>query len=158
MSVLLGIDVGTTGTKALLLDPQKGIIAEAERPNQLHSINPGWAEEDTAEWWTNVCETTRQLVDGVDVAGVGVTGMVPCTIPLDERAEPLRWSIQQNDARSVDEVEELQRRLAGKQVLERTGSAITQQSTGPRLLWLARTSPTCGARRGRSPGRTTTSP
>ncbi len=143
MSVLLGIDVGTTGTKALLLDPERGVVAEAERPSSLHSLHAGWAEEDTGEWWANVCATTRELLDGFDgeVAGVGVTGMVPCTIPLDEHGVPLRWSIQQNDARSVAEVEELRRRLAGADVLERTGSAITQQSTGPRLLWLAEHEP-----------------
>jgi xylulokinase len=141
MSVFLGIDVGTTSTKALLLDSERGIVGEAERPNQLHSIHPGWAEEDTAEWWSNVCATTRELVDGIEVAGVGVTGMVPCTIPLDESGEPLRWSIQQNDARSAEEVEELNRALAGTRVLERTGSAITQQSTGPRLMWLAKNEP-----------------
>lgn len=143
MSVLLGIDVGTTGTKALLLDPERGVVAEAERPSYLHSLHAGWAEEDTGEWWANVCATTRELLDGFDgeVAGVGVTGMVPCTIPLDEHGVPLRWSIQQNDARSVAEVEELRRRLAGADVLERTGSAITQQSTGPRLLWLAEHEP-----------------
>ncbi|RPI06766.1 MAG: carbohydrate kinase, partial [Actinobacteria bacterium] len=67
MTLLLGIDVGTTGTKSLLLDSEKGVVAEAERPNQLHSINPGWAEEDTSEWWRNVCATTRELVEGVDV-------------------------------------------------------------------------------------------
>jgi len=143
VSVLLGIDVGTTGTKALLLDPERGVVAEAERPTQLHSLHPGWAEEDTAEWWSNVCATTRELIDGTgaDVAGVGVTGMVPCTIPLDEHGEPLRWSIQQNDARSVDEVEDLRRLLAAARVLERTGSAITQQSTAPRFLWLAEHEP-----------------
>jgi xylulokinase len=143
VSVLLGIDVGTTGTKALLLDPERGVVAEAERPSTLHSLHAGWAEEDTAEWWDNVCATAHELLDGTrhEVRGVGVTGMVPCTIPLDERGDPLRWSIQQNDARSVDEVEELRRRLAGTSVLERTGSAITQQSTGPRLLWLAEHEP-----------------
>jgi xylulokinase len=141
MSILLGIDVGTTGTKALLFDSEVGVIAEAERPTQLHSLHPGWAEEDTAEWWANVCATTRELVEGVEVAGVGVTGMVPCTIPLDEHGRPLRWSIQQNDARTVSEVEDLGRRLAGTGVLERTGSAITQQSTAPRLLWLAEHEP-----------------
>jgi xylulokinase len=143
MSALLGIDVGTTGTKALLLDAETGVIAEAERTTQLHSLHPGWAEEDTAEWWANVCATTRELVGsaGVAVAGVGVTGMVPCTILLDERGEPLRWSIQQNDARSGEQVARLNERLAGANVLQRTGSAITQQSTGPRFLWLAEHEP-----------------
>jgi xylulokinase len=148
MSVLLGIDVGTTGTKALLLDSEGGVLAEAERPTQLHSLHPGWAEEDTTEWWRNVCATTRELLEGsgVEIAGVGVTGMVPCTIPLDENGEPLRWSIQQNDARSGDEVDDLNRRLAGTRVLERTGSAITQQSTAPRFLWLAEHEPEVWAR------------
>ncbi len=141
MSLLLGIDVGTTGTKALLLDPERGVVGEAERPCTLHSIHAGWAEEDTEEWWANVRATTRELVEGADIAAVGVTGMVPCTIPLDEHGTPLRWSIQQNDARSVGEVEELRRRLEGRRILERTGSAITQQSTGPRLLWLAEHEP-----------------
>lgn len=143
MSVLLGIDIGTTGTKALLLDTESGVVAEAERPTQLHSLHPGWAEEDTAEWWRNVCAVTRELLEstGIEVAGVGVTGMVPCTIPLDEHGEPLRWSIQQNDARSGEEVDDLNRRLAGTRVLERTGSAITQQSTAPRFLWLAEHEP-----------------
>ncbi len=141
MSIFLGIDIGTTATKALLLDTQRGVVAEAERPTQLHSPYAGWAEEDTAEWWANVCAVTRQIAAGVDIAGVGVSGMVPCTILLDERNEPLRRSIQQNDARSVEEVAELNARLAGRRILERTGSAITQQSTAPRLLWLARHEP-----------------
>jgi xylulokinase len=137
MSLLLGIDIGTTSTKALLLDSERGVVAEGERVAHLHSVKPGWAEEDPAEWWASVCSLCRELVTDAEVAGVGVTGMVPCTILLDRRDEPLRWSIQQNDARTAKEGEELRRRLANARVLERTGSAITQQSTGPRLLWLA---------------------
>jgi xylulokinase len=142
--LLLGIDVGTTGTKALLLDPELGPIAEAERPSQLHSSRPGWAEEDPDEWWANVCSLTRELArnaDIGDVAAVGITGMVPCTILLDEHDRVLRWSVQQNDARSGVEVAELNRRLADARVLERTGSAITQQATGPRFLWFAKHEP-----------------
>ena len=100
MSLLLGIDIGTTGTKALLLDPQRGPVAEAERPSQLHSAMPGWAEEDPDTWWANVCALTRELAHGADIAAVGVTGMVPCTILLDAHDRALRWSVQQNDARS----------------------------------------------------------
>ena len=72
MSHLLGIDVGTTATKALLLDPERGVVAEAERPTRLHSLHAGWAEEDTAEWWDNVCATARELCAGVDIAGVSI--------------------------------------------------------------------------------------
>jgi xylulokinase len=141
MTALLGIDIGTTATKAILLDPDRGPIAEAERPVELVSSHPGWAEEDPAMWWRNVGELCHELADGHEIAGIGVSGMVPCTILLDGERRPLRWSIQQNDARSSDEVAELTHRLDGHRVLMRTGSAITQQSTGPRLLWLAKHEP-----------------
>jgi xylulokinase len=141
LSLLLGIDIGTTATKALLLDPDRGPVAEAERPSRLISRQPGWAEEDPEAWWTNVCELTRELARGVDIAGVGITGMVPCTILLDGHDRPLGWSVQQNDARTGVEVDELRRRLADAHVLQRTGSAVTQQATGPRFLWFAKHEP-----------------
>jgi xylulokinase len=141
LSLLLGIDIGTTGTKALLLDPERGPVAEAERPSQLHSPLPGWAEEDPDAWWANLCALTRELTPGTDIAAVGVTGMVPCTILLDAHNRALRWSVQQNDARTVVEIAELRDKLAGARVLERTGSSITQQATGPRFLWFARHEP-----------------
>ncbi|MGA2530657.1 MAG: FGGY-family carbohydrate kinase [Acidimicrobiales bacterium] len=146
MSLLLGVDIGTTSTKALLLDPQRGPVAEAERPSQLHSALPGWAEEDPDEWWANICALTRELGHADEIAAVGVTGMVPCTILLDSCDRPLRWSVQQNDARAGDEIDELSRRLADARVLERTGSAITQQATGPRFLWFAEYEPELWAR------------
>ena len=141
MSLLLGIDIGTTATKALLLDPTVGVVAEAERATRLDSPHTGWAEEDPEEWWTNVCLVTRELTSDVDVAAVGVSGMVPCTVLLDENDRPLRRSIQQNDSRSVTEIDELRKRLTDARILERTGSAITQQSIGPRILWLAQHEP-----------------
>ena len=82
---------------------------------------------------------TRHCRDSV--VAVGVTGMVPCTILLDRDGRPLHWSVQQNDARTTQEVPELRGRLAHARVLERTGSAVTQQSTGPRLLWFAEHDP-----------------
>ena len=140
MSLLLGIDVGTSATKALLLDAAGGdVVAQAERPAELRSPRPGWAEEDPDEWWRNACELCREL--GVrDVAGVGVSGMVPAVLLLDASGRLLRPSIQQNDVRAANEVEEL-RELLGGGVLARTGSPVTQQSVGPTALWLARNEP-----------------
>ena len=146
MSALLGIDIGTTATKAIVLDSERGIVAQSERIAALVSQHPGWAEEDPGLWWGNVTELCHELSDGYQISGVGVSGMVPCTIPLDYKGSPLRWSIQQNDARSTAEVAELSRRLKDSDVLARTGSAITQQSTGPRLLWLAKHEPETWAR------------
>lgn len=136
MTLLLGIDIGTTATKGVLLDSARGLVAEAERPVVLHADRPGWAEEEVGEWWTNVVSLSRELADGREIAAIGVSGMVPCVILHDAEGRPIRRSIQQNDARAGVEIEELRSRLAGARVLERTGSSITQQSVAPTLMWL----------------------
>ena len=116
MSLLLGIDIGTTATKGLLLDPLGGVVAEAERPTHLVSEQAGWAEEDPDEWWSNVCSITRELAADVEVAAVGVAGMVPCTVLLDEHDRPVRASMQQNDAPSVAEIARLRNELSSSRI------------------------------------------
>jgi len=138
---LLGIDIGTTATKAVLLNPDLGVVAEAESPASLHSPQPGWAEEDPAEWWANAGIVTRRClaqssIQPQEIAGIGVSGMVPTLILLDNRGVLLHPSIQQNDARAFREIEELRSHVGDEDVLRRTGSAITQQSIGPKMLWL----------------------
>ncbi len=140
MSLVLGIDVGTTATKALVVDVDGHVVAQAERRADLHSPHPGWAEEDPAQWWDNICDLQREL-PLADVRAVGVSGMVPCVILLDGGRGPLRSSVQQNDARATAEVAELAHELADNRVLERTGSPVTQQSVAPTARWLARHEP-----------------
>jgi xylulokinase len=123
----------------VLVDADGPIVARAERPAELRSLHPGWAEEEPVEWWDNVCALCREL-PVADVAGIGVSGMVPAVILLDPAGRVLRPSIQQNDARAEAEVAEV-RDLLGPSVLARTGSPVTQQSVGPTALWLARHEP-----------------
>jgi xylulokinase len=144
--LLLGIDIGTTATKAILADPEGRVVAEDSATSCLHSPRPGWAEEDPSEWWQNVCQLVPGLIREAKaskdaIAAVGVSGMVPTLICLNTRGAPLRPSIQQNDARAIDEIEELKRKLAEAEILERTGSPVTQQSIGPKVLWLRRHEP-----------------
>ena len=136
---LLGLDIGTSATKGVVIDPGGTVVAQAERPADLRSPHPGWAEEDPAQWWENVRSLCREL-PVAEVDAVGVSGMVPAVILLDERGLPLRPSIQQNDARAATEVAGLRAALPGD-VLVRTGSPVTQQSVGPTAMWLARHEP-----------------
>ncbi len=143
---LLGIDIGTTATKGILLHPERGLVAETEAPSTLRSPQAGWAEEDPAEWWANVATVTRAClaqagIPSEQVAGVGVSGMVPTLILLDREGNVLYPSIQQNDARAYREIEEFKAQVDQADVLARTGSAITQQSIGPKLLWMRRHHP-----------------
>ena len=148
MSCLLGLDIGTTSTIGILIDTEGGILATASRPSALVSRHANWAEEDTELWWSNVCDLVPDLLrtarlDAGAIAAVGVTGMVPTVILLDGSGRPLRPSIQQNDARAVDEIEELKRLVDGDDWFRRTGGSINQQVVAPKLLWLARHEPEC---------------
>ena len=81
---------------------------------------------------------TRRLTADHQPDAVGVSGMVPCVVLLDDEGRALRRSIQQNDARATTEIAQLQMELADTDILRRTGSPITQQSVAPTLRWLAR--------------------
>ena len=143
---LLGIDVGTTATKLIVVSDQGRIAAEASRPSTLHAPRSTWAEEDPQQWWGNVCALVPEVLDKAGlkptgIAAIGICGMVPALVLLDAEGNLLRPAILMNDARAVGEIAEQRRATAGADVLARTGSAITQQSIGPKLLWLRRHEP-----------------
>ncbi len=150
-SLVLGIDVGTTSTKVVIADPGGGVLAQASEPAALFSPHPGWAEADPGQWWANVgrlvpavlaaASAAGRAVTAADIAAVATTGMVPAVIPVDAHGNPLRPAILQNDARATAEIRELAGLLPGLDFVARTGSALTQQSVGPTLAWLARHEP-----------------
>jgi xylulokinase len=146
MSVLLGIDLGTTATKAVLVDPAEGVVAVSSADTDVRSPAPGWAEADPAQWWCALERVVPRVlaeggVDARDVGGIATSGMVPAVLLLDESGRPLRAAILQNDARAVVEIAELGAELEDARLLERTGSPLTQQSVAPTLRWLARHEP-----------------
>ncbi|MGV2982151.1 FGGY-family carbohydrate kinase [Microbacterium sp. AGC85] len=143
---IIGVDIGTTGTKVVLFAPTAGIVAQTTRPSQLHSPHPGFAEADPAEWMTNVVESIREVVSvsGIDpseIAAIATSGMVPAVLALDGAGEPVRPAILQNDARATREIEEIRDATASIDLVAVTGSEVTQQSVAPTLLWLARHEP-----------------
>ncbi len=146
--LVLGIDLGTTGTKLSLLHPGTGLLASASAPSKLFSDGPGWSEADTGTWWDNVCRGVPEVceaarVEASQICAVSCSGMVPAVILLDGSGGPLRRAILQNDARAVTEIAELSAEIdaASYDVLSRTGSAITQQSVAPTWRWLERNEP-----------------
>jgi xylulokinase len=142
MTFTIGIDIGTTGTKTVLFDVQRGIVAQASRSATLYSDAAGHAEADPAEWLSNVHASIREVVVRAGVApesvvAVSATGMVPAVVLADASGRPLRRAILQNDARATHEIEVLAPRLADVNLVEVTGSALTQQSVAPTAMWLA---------------------
>ncbi|QFR34888.1 FGGY-family carbohydrate kinase [Ancylobacter sp. TS-1] len=151
MAYVLGLDIGTTSTIGLLLRLPGEIVAVTSRPVTLSSPHAGWAEEDTAQWWANVCSITRELVGsaGIDPAGiaaVGVTGMLPAVVLLDAEGAVLRPSIQQSDGRCGAEVAELRAEKDEASFIAKAGNGINQQLVTAKLRWIARHEPDVFAR------------
>ncbi len=145
-TLLLGVDVGSSGVKAVLVDPRRGVVASATREVALYSDHPGWAEADTNEWWRALGELVPELLASAaatsrDVVAVAASGMVPAVVVSDARGRPLRRAILQNDARATEEIDEMGERLVGVNLLARTGSVLSQQSVAPTVAWLARHEP-----------------
>lgn len=142
----IGIDVGTTGVKAVLIDRDGRMLAEHTVPHDLHSPLAGWAEEDPGDWERGAIQALGAVAASPhcrseSIAAIGVSGMVPAMVLLDEDGNPLRPSIQQNDARAVREVEELTQLLDQQSLYERTGGFTNQQHIAPRLRWVQRHEP-----------------
>ncbi len=143
---LLGIDIGSSGLKGLLLDSESGIIGTAFSEVALFSDYPGFAEADTNQWWSGLKDIIGSLVSTHDftpdaIKAIAFTGMLPAVLFLDIERKPLRRAILQNDVRAFLEIEELKKALSGIDLLTKIGSALTQQSVAPTVLWMSRHEP-----------------
>jgi xylulokinase len=144
--LLLGVDLGSSGVKAVLLNPEHGIVAADSHAVALFSDHQGWAEADHREWWRALCTLVPRLLasaaaSNADVIAVAVTGMVPAILALDQDGEPLRRAMLQNDARATVEIDEVRAALGGFDLLDVSGSVLSQQSLAPVALWLSRHEP-----------------
>lgn len=149
MGHVLGLDIGTTSTIGLLIDPaERRILATASRPVTLHAPRPGWAEEDPEQWWRNVCAIIRELAAKVsgDIVAVGIAGMTPALILLDTDDRLLRPSIQQSDGRCHAEVAALKAEIPEAEFLGLTGNGINQQLILAKLRWIETHEPSVSSR------------
>ncbi len=136
---VVGVDIGTTGVKTIALSQDGNVLGQAYHEHHLHSPYPGWAEESPCDWWKGTVATLQTVLAHIDpgnVLCIGVSGMVPALVLLNERGEPLRFAIQQNDARTTKELSWLKPRVNEKRFFELTGCTLNQQIIPPKLLWV----------------------
>jgi xylulokinase len=142
---LLGIDIGTASAKGVLAAPDGTVLATAERPHRLSVPRPGLAEHDPeAVWWDGVRALVAELLPRACAPprGVCVSGIGPCLLPCGAGTRPLRPAILYGiDARAADEIAELEDCWGAEALLARSGSPLTAQAVGPKLLWLRRHEP-----------------
>ena len=146
--LLLGIDIGTSSSKGVLVDLAGRIIAEHSVAHSYDMPRPGWAEQDAdAVWWSDFCEISRALIAkaGVDpgrIAGVACSAIAPAMLPLDENYRPLRPAILYGiDTRAGEEIAEMNAALGGDAIFAHTGHTLSAQSVGPKVLWYRKHQP-----------------
>jgi xylulokinase len=140
VTALVGLDVGTSGVKAVAISPTGELLARAERDYPLSTPQPGWAEQDPADWRRAAEEALAALGAG-DVAGIGLTGQMHGLVALDAEQRVLRPAILWNDQRTAAECREIEERLGLSRLIELTGNRALPGFTAPKLLWLRRHEP-----------------
>ena len=137
MTTALGIDVGTSGVKAVLLDEAGRVTAQAQAPLSVSRPKDGWSEQDPANWWRATNEAVRALPEARrrTVRAIGLSGQMHGATLLGAKDEVLRPAILWNDGRSAAQCEEIVRREP--RTHEITGNAVFPGFTAPKLLWVA---------------------
>jgi xylulokinase len=142
---VIGIDIGTSSTKGVVTTLDGAVVARAQRPHRVSFPRPGWAEHDAeAIWWNDFVSVCAELAPaaGSGVGAVCVSGIGPCAVPCDDNLRPLRPAILYGiDSRATAEITEVERMLGHDAILRRSGSALSSQALGPKLLWLRRHEP-----------------
>lgn len=139
----LGVDVGTYETKGVVVDADGRVVARGARGHRMDVPRPGWAEHDPETvWWDGVRAVVAQLLDHHQVrpdrvAGMAVSAIGPCVVPVDAEGRALRPAILYGvDTRSTDQIARLQQAHGADALFARTYNQLTTQSAGPKVLWL----------------------
>ena len=140
MTALVGLDVGTSGVKALAVAPDGEVLARSERGYPLSTPRPGWAEQDPADWARAAKEALAEL-DVHEVAGLGLSGQMHGLVALDADERVLRPAILWNDQRTAVECAEIEERIGLARLIELTRNRALTGFTAPKLLWLRRHEP-----------------
>lgn len=140
----IGIDLGTSSVKLLLMD-EKGIIHHiVSREYPLYFPHPGWSEQDPRDWMKAVTEGIRELTQDIDraqVAGIGAAGQMHGLVVLDEDDQVIRPAILWNDGRTQEQTDYLNIKIGKRTLTEYTGNIAFAGFTAPKLLWMKENEP-----------------
>lgn len=146
--LLLGIDIGTSSSKGVLVGLDGFIQAEHSVPHGFDMPRPGWAEQDAdAVWWRDFCLISRALIakaaiNPQRIAGLSCSAIAPTMLPLDGHGQPLRPAILYGiDTRASQEIADMTEQLGAEAIFQRASQTLSAQSLGPKVLWYRRHQP-----------------
>ena len=139
---LLGIDLGTTGVKALLIDETGDALASVTVEYPIYTPKPLWSEQEPEEWWQGTVQAIQQVmakghVNGSAITGIGLSGQMHGLTPLDKDGHVIRRAILWNDGRTAAECAEYVQRAGGEdRVRDWVYNIPSPSYTAPKILWM----------------------
>ncbi len=151
MNFVIGLDVSTTATKAILVDRSGAVRGVGVSEYGYETPHPLWAEQDPLLWWDATIEAISQLlaesdVEASEIEAVGLTGQMHGSVLLDPKGDVVRPAILWNDQRTGAECDEIRRRVGPERLIQITGNDALTGFTAPKLLWVAHNEPENWAR------------
>lgn len=145
MDLLLGIDIGTTGTKSMIVDTEGTVLSSAYKGYKLYNDRPGWAEQDADDWWNAVVYTVNKCITDKDIRdnirAVSISSQGGSLVPVDDKGIPLRRAISWMDKRGGKQRDELNRHKAEDYYYNLTGSKLSDGGNLIQIKWIGDNEP-----------------
>ena len=141
MRYVIGIDLGTSGTKTVLFDEAGTVIASALIEYPMYQPQNGWAEQEPLDWWNAASKTIKAVIDksgvnAAEIAGVGISGQMHGLVMLDENNDVIRPSIIWCDQRTAAECEEIEALVGHERLIEITANPALTGFTASKIMWM----------------------
>ena len=146
MSLYLGIDISTTAAKALLLNENGRVVTQSSVNLSLQQPQPGWTEQEPAQWWESSQLAIRQTLTagrrrGAEIRAIGLSGQMHGLVLLDAAGRVLRPAILWNDQRTARQCAEMTRTIGAERLLSLSGNPALTGFTAPKILWVRENEP-----------------
>lgn len=144
MNYLIGVDLGTSGTKTVLFDEAGNVIASKTIEYPMYQPQNGWAEQNPLDWYNAAVETIKYVsskVDPSDIKGLGISGQMHGLVMLDERGDVIRPSIIWCDQRTGKECEDMTRLIGKERLIEITANPALTGFTASKIMWVKKHEP-----------------
>nr|QGT51409.1 xylulokinase [uncultured Spirochaetaceae bacterium] len=146
MAYLIGVDLGTSGTKTVLFAEDGTVAASCTIEYPLYQPQNGWAEQDPLDWWNAVCGTTKAVIakagiSAGEIKGVGLSGQMHGLVMLDKGGSVLRKSIIWCDQRTAKECEEITQKVGAENLIKITANPALTGFTASKIMWVKNNEP-----------------